>query len=139
VIVLDTNVLSEALKPSPSPVVLRWLAAQEPLAVFTTTITLAEILYGVEILPAGKRRAGLSNALQKLFAEEFQDRILPFDEDAARAFPKIVSGRERVGRPITQFDAMIASIVRCRRCDLATRNISDFENCGITVVDPWAV
>src|SRR3954469_24008085 len=99
-IVLDTNVLSEALRPSPSEIVLRWLAAQDAMSVFITTITLAEILYGVEVLPVSKRRTRLHGAIDKIFSEKFQGRILPFDEDSARLFSKIVSGREAIGRPI---------------------------------------
>jgi predicted nucleic acid-binding protein len=136
-IVLDTNALSEALKPSPSKIVLRWLAAQEPSAVFITTITQAEVLYGIEILPAGKRKSQLSAIIEKLFVEDFQGRILSFDEDSARWFAKIVSGRAAAGRPITQFDAMIAAIARSRGAAVATRNTNDFEHCGIRVINPW--
>jgi len=136
-IVLDTNVLSEALKPSPSDAVLQWLAAQEPLAVFITTITQAEILYGIELLPSGKRRVRLSAAIDKLLADEFKGRILPFDEESARIFPKIVAGREALGRPISQFDAMIAAIVRSRHAAIATRNTNDFEHCNIRTINPW--
>jgi hypothetical protein len=137
VIVLDTNVLSEALKPLPSSIVLRWLAAQQPLSVFTTTITEAEVLYGVEALPAGKRRMRLLAAVEKMFAEEFAGRILPFDEDAARAFAGVVAARDRAGRPISQFDAMIAAIARSHRAAVATRNTADFQHCGIDVINPW--
>jgi predicted nucleic acid-binding protein len=136
-IVLDTNALSEALKPSPSKIVLRWLAAQEPSAIFITTITEAEVLYGIELLPAGKRKSQLSAIIEKLFAEDFQGRILSFDEDSARAFAKIVSGREAAGRPISQFDAMTAAIARSRGAAVATRNTNDFESCGIRVINPW--
>ena len=136
-IVLDTNVLSEALKPLPSSIVLRWLAAQQPLSVFTTTITEAEVLYGVEALPAGKRRMRLLAAVEKMFAEEFAGRILPFDEDAARAFAGVVAARDRAGRPISQFDAMIAAIARSHRAAVATRNTADFQHCGIDVINPW--
>jgi predicted nucleic acid-binding protein len=137
--VLDTNVLSEALKPSPSGIVLRWLAAQEPSAVFITTITQAEVLYGIEVLPAGKRGTRLAAIIQKLLSEEFDDRILSFDEDAARVFAKIVQGRETAGRPISQFDAMIAAIARSRGAAVATRNTNHFEHCGIRVINPWTV
>jgi predicted nucleic acid-binding protein len=137
VIILDTNVLSEALKPVPSDAVLRWLAAQSPSAVFTTTITLAEVLYGVETLPRGKRQTRLVAAVEKMFAEEFEGRILPFDEDAARVFAGIVASRNTAGRPISQFDAMIAAIARCHRAAVATRNTADFDRCGIQVLDPW--
>ncbi len=136
-IVLDTNVLSETLRPSPSDRVMRWLAAQEPLAVYVTTITLAEVLYGIEVLPAGKRRSRLGAAVGKILAEEFAGRILPFDEDAARLFPQIVAGPEAAGRPVSQFDAMIAAIARSRRAALATRNTDDFDLCGVRIVNPW--
>jgi predicted nucleic acid-binding protein len=137
VIVLDTNVLSEALRPLPSPIVLDWLAAQDPLSVFTTAITQAEVLYGVETLPAGRRRTRLLAAVEKMFAEEFEGRILPFDEDVARAFAGIVAARDRAGRPISQFDAMIAAIARFHRATVATRNTADFQNCGVDVINPW--
>lgn len=137
-IVLDTNVLSESLRPTPSAVVLRWLAAQAPSAVFTTTVTLAEVLYGIEALPPGKRRTRLLAAVEKMFAEEFAGRILPFDEDAARAYAGIVASRDRAGRPISQFDATIAAIARSRSAAVATRNTADFDRCGIRIIDPWA-
>ncbi len=101
-IVLDTNVLSEALKPIPSDEVLRWLAAQLASSVFTTTITMAEVLYGVEALPHGKRRTRLLAAVEKMFAEQFEGRILPFDEEAARLFARIVAACNTAGRPISQ-------------------------------------
>ena len=136
-IVLDTNVLSETLKPSPSEIVMRWLAAQDPSAVYITTITQAEVLYGVEVLPPGRRRTRLHSAIEHLFANEFRGRILPFDEDSARTYPKLVANRRTLGRPISQFDAMIAAI--CKSCDatIATRNLADFEHCGISAINPW--
>lgn len=136
-IVLDTNVLSETFRPSPAAAVLEWLAAQEPLTVFTTSITLAEILYGVEALPSGKRRSRLAAAVERVFAEEFQGRILSFDEEAARTYSKIVAGRDAAGHPVSQADAMIAAIVRSRRAVLATRNTSDFEECELRLINPW--
>jgi predicted nucleic acid-binding protein len=137
VIVLDTNVLSEVLRPTPSETVLQWLAAQEPTAVYITTITEAEMLYGVEALPAGRRKARLAKAIAELFAEEFRGRILSFDEDAARVFAKIVAGREAAGQPISQFDAMIAAVARSRGAAVSTRNVGDFRDCGVRVIDPW--
>ena len=136
-IVLDTNVLSEALRPLPSQIVMHWLAAQAPSSVFTTAITQAEVLYGVEMLPAGRRRMRLLAAVEKMFAEEFEDRILAFNEDAARAFAGIVATRDRAGRPISQFDAMIAAIARSHRATVAIRNTADFQNCGVDIVNPW--
>src|SRR5207237_5452834 len=120
VILLDTNVLSEVVKPSPSNAVLAWLAEQEALAAYTTTITQAEILYGIELLPPGKRRTQLTAAIEERFAQEFQGRILPFDEDAARAFAKIVAARRSAGRLISQPDAMIAAIAQSRGAAVAT-------------------
>ena len=122
-IVLDTNVLSEALKPLPSHIVLGWLAAQQPLSVFTTTITEAEVLYGVETLPPGRRRVRLLAAVEKMFAEEFAGRILPFDEDAAR--------------PAASRAAPIPANARSHGAAVATRNTADFQGCGIEVINPW--
>ncbi len=138
-IVLDTNVLSEVMRVSPSPTVLRWLAKQAPSRVFTTTITQAEILYGLGLLPAGKRRAALEAAAAEMFEEDFAGRILPFDSDAARVFPQVAIARRKAGRPCTQFDAQIASIARCRGAALATRNTGDFEHCGVALIDPWDI
>jgi hypothetical protein len=137
VIVLDTNVLSEVIGLSPSPKVVGWLAEQAPLGVHITAITRAEMLYGLESLPAGKRRSILQAALERIFGE-FSGRILPFDEEAARLFGKIVAARDAQGRPISQFDGMIAAIARSRNAALATRNTGDFENCGLRMIDPWA-
>lgn len=116
---------------------MHWLAIQDSSEVFTTAITQAEILYGVEALPPGRRKTRLLAAIDKIFAEEFGQRILPFDHDAARTYAGIVVGRGAVGRPISQFDAMIAAISRCHGAALATCNIGDFEGCGITVINPW--
>ena len=136
-ILLDTNVVSESLKPHPSETVLRWLAAQEPSTVFISAITQSEILSGVEILPSGKRRSKLSEAVERIFAEEFADRILPFDSGAAREYAGILAARKAAGRPISQSDAMIAAITRSHRATLATRNTADFELCGIGIINPW--
>lgn len=136
-IVLDTNVLSEGLRPSPAEAVLRWLAAQDPHVVWTTTVTLAEVLYGIEALPAGKRRAGLADTVEKIFAEDLSGQILPFDEEAARMYAKIMAGRKALARPISHPDAMIAAIARSRDAVVATRNTKDFEHCGIRIVNPW--
>lgn len=138
-IVLDTNVLSEEIRPSPSPRVLRWFEEQDVLSVFTTAVTQAEMLYGLECLPVGRRRSALQLAIEKMFDEEFAGRILPFDEDAARAFAKIVAVRDALGRPISQPDGMIAAIARSRHAALATRNVADFQDCGLRIIDPWAV
>lgn len=137
-IVLDTNVLSEALKPSFGQAVLRWLAGQNRAVVFTTVITQAEILYGIEMLRSGKRRNRLHAAVERLFADKFPERILPFDLEAALVYPKmVVAKRVRLGHPISQFDALIASVCQSRNATLATRNTGDFEDCGLTIINPW--
>lgn len=135
--VLDTNVLSEPLRPAPAASVLRWLAALDRESVFVTAISEAEVLYGIELLPAGKRRNRLHLAAKDVFRYDFSGRILPFDEEAALMFPKILAERERSGCPISQFDALIASICRARNAAIATRNVADFENCGLTIINPW--
>jgi len=125
------------LKPVPSEVVLRWLAAQKPLSVFITAITQAEILYGVEVLPAGKRKQKLSVAVEDILGKDFQGRTLPVDARSAREFAKIAASRKASGRPMSPFDAMIAAIVRVHSATLATRNVRDFEHCGIRLINPW--
>lgn len=106
-IVLDTNALSETLKPLPSSAVLRWLASQEPTSIFVTVITQAEMLYGVEVLASGKRKQGLLTLTEKLFGQEgFQGRILPFDQQSAGEYASILASRKAAGRPMSQSDAM---------------------------------
>lgn len=136
-IVLDTNVLSESLKPSPSENVERWLRGQNRSVIYTTAINQAEILYSVELLPGGKRRAHLHDSVQQMLVTEFAGKILPFDESAARLFGPIVISRNAAGRPISQLDALIAAISRSYGATLATRDTADFELCGIHVINPW--
>jgi predicted nucleic acid-binding protein len=136
-IVLDTNVISEAMRPVPNSNVQRWLAAQASQQLFTTTVSLAEILYGIEILPLGKRRAGLLAVAETMFANLFALRILGFDAPAARAFPGIAAARRLQGRPISVLDSQIAAISKANGATLATRNTADFANCGVRLVNPW--
>jgi predicted nucleic acid-binding protein len=138
-IVLDTNVLSEALRPVPEPSVLDWLANQPRASLFTTTVTRGEILYGIRLLGEGKRRRGLWDAARKIFDADFADQVLSFDSDAADMYADIASSRRMLGKPISQFDAMIVAIARSRGASLATRNVNDFENCGVDVINPWMV
>jgi len=125
------------MRPSPSPAVLTWWSRQQPGALFITTVTVAEILYGIELLPHGKRRAALLAGAEPMFGRVLAGRILPFDEDAARAFPEIAIRRRAQGRPITDLDAQIAAIAYSRSALLATRNTADFEGCGVRLVNPW--
>jgi len=137
VIVLDTNVISEMMRPSPAPPVAGWFARYPRAALFTTALSQAEILYGLQLLPEGRRRDDLIAAALPVFVEDLGGRVLPFDTDAAVAFADIAAGRRRAGRPISQIDAQIAAIVRARGASLATRNVADFEDCGIALINPW--
>ncbi len=135
-IILDTNVLSELLLPSPNPVVVDWLAEQTPASVFTTSITEAEILYGLRLLPEGRRRE-LEAAILPIFREDLAGRVLSFDRDAADIYATIATARRTAGRPISQFDAQIAAITLSRGASLATRNEADFQEIGLEVINPW--
>ncbi|MCC4113822.1 type II toxin-antitoxin system VapC family toxin [Aromatoleum toluclasticum] len=137
-IVLDTNVLSELLRPAPDGRVLAWLGAQPRSALFTTTVIRAEILYGVGVLPEGARKQALLSATRAIFDEDFAGQVLSFDNDAADAYAQIAASRRARGKPISQFDAMIAAVARSRGAILATRNVKDFVDCGIDVIDPWS-
>ncbi len=136
-IVLDTNVLSEILRANPEPLVLDWVANQPRASLFTTTITKGEILYGIRLLADGKRRRGLWEAAQKIFSDDFERQVLSFDSDAADMYGEIAAARRLAGKPISQFDAMIVSMARAHGASLATRNVRDFEDCGVQIVNPW--
>lgn len=138
-IVLDTNVISEALRPVPEPSVLDWLTNQPRASLFTTIVTRGEILYGIRLLSDGKRRRGLWDAAKKIFDDDFADQVLSFDSDAADMYAEIAASRRTQGKPISQFDAMIVAMARSRGASLATRNVKDFEDCGADVIDPWTV
>jgi len=137
VIILDTNVLSELMRPKPSPRVVAWVAKQSGTELFTTAITETEIFYGIELLAKGKRREELLEAAEAMFAEDLAGRIFSFESDAARDFSRIAAQRRALGRPISHADAQIAAIAQVRRAKLATRNVADFRDCGLDVVDPW--
>jgi len=107
-------------------------------SLFTTAITQAEILYGVAVLPVGRKRQAIANAVEEMFEEDFRGRILPFDTPAAHFFARIAAQRRGLGRPISQLDAQIAAIAASRGAAVATRNVSDFEHCNIEVLNPWS-
>lgn len=138
-IVLDTNVLLEALRRAPDERVMTWLTSQPRAALFTTAITRAEIFYGLGLLPDGSRRRELTTAVEAIFDEDFAGRVLGFDSDAADAYATIAVARRSTGKPISQFDAMIAACARSRGAALATRNVKDFIDCEIAIINPWAV
>lgn len=137
-IVVDTNVVAELMRPEPHEAVLRWGLAQPGIDLYTTAITVAEVLHSIERLPAGRRKERLRSTATEVFAT-LEGHVLAFDAPAAAHYPLIVDARERLGRPIDGFDAQIASICRARRSPIATRNVSDFEDTGVEVVDPWLV
>jgi toxin FitB len=135
-IILDTNVVSELMRPSPAPVVLGWLHEQAGAELFTTAITAAEVRYGIARLPAGRRKNDLVRVANEVFAA-FPDQVLPFDLKAAATYAELVAHCERIGSPIDGFDGQIAAICHVHGALLATRNIKDFHNTGIATTDPW--
>ena len=136
-IVVDSNVLSELMRPAPEARVVAWIEAQDVAALHVTAITLAEIAYGVERLPGGRRKAAIRAAAQSAM-DAFRGRVIPFDEAAVPHFARIVSKREAVGRPLASFDGQIAAICAAHGADLATRSTKDFDGTGIAVLDPWS-
>lgn len=137
-IVLDTNVISEFMRPRPSDVVRRWLDAQPASSVWTTAVTVFELRYGLNLLPAGRRRRGLERAFDRIFGEVLAGRILDFDAAAARSAAAIACARRSGGEPLATQDVQIAGIVSARSAVLATRNVRDFANLPVSVVNPWA-
>lgn len=136
-IVLDSNVLSEVLRPTPATGIVAWLRKQPRAALFTTVISRSEILYGIRLLPEGQRRQGLWQAAQAIFNQDLSGQVLSFDSEAADFYAEIAALRKGIGRPISQFDAMIAAIARSRGASVATRNVKDFADCGVDIIDPW--
>lgn len=136
-IILDTNVLSELMKPAPARGVVDWMAGQPATNLYTSSITQAEILHGLLLLPPGRRRRALEAAATAMFAEDFAGRVLGFGTDAAQPYAQIATDRRRAGRPISHFDAQIAAIARFTGAAIATRNTPDFVGCGVTLIDPW--
>lgn len=134
--ILDTNVVSEALRNPPDPAFIRWIDDQDRESLYLTTITVAELLFGVEQLPSGRRRQTLEASIN-LLIERFDPRILPFDKPAAAAFASISARRRALGRPIASADAMIAAIALTQQAAVATRDTAGFEHCGLRIVNPW--
>ena len=137
-IVLDTNVISELMRPTPSSTVSTWLSLETPSDVFLTAVTEAELRYAVALVPDGRRRRALERVVEEIIREDFRGRVLPFDSQAAPVYARIVSERRAAGRPISQLNAQIAAIALTHAATLATRNVRDFEGCGLELVDPWA-
>ncbi len=134
-IVVDTNVLSELMRPDAEVLVVAWVDAQARHTLATTSVTHAELLYGVELLENGKRKANLAQVVAAIVAS-FEDRVFPFDAAAAQHYALIVAGRRRLGRPILPLDAQIAAIAASRNAAIASRD-RDLLDCGVDIINPW--
>jgi predicted nucleic acid-binding protein len=138
VIILDTNVISEPLKPSPDPAVIRWLDRQSPATLYVTTISQAELLAGVSALPAGRRRTELRKVIDKELGFLFADRVLSFGERSAEAYAQVVPAANAAGNPIDFADAAIGAIAIEHNYILATRNVADFKGTSVKLLNPWS-
>jgi predicted nucleic acid-binding protein len=132
VILIDTNVISELMRPDPAPAVLAWFGEYDASALYLSAVGEGELRRGAVILPHGRRRRQLLDAIDAMIAEDFAGRVMPFDSKAAVAFADVFAARQRAGRPIS-----FPATARAHGAALATRNVADFEGCGITVIDPW--
>ena len=136
-VLLDTNVVSELIRKSPDPAVEAWVGGRPLEGLFFSAVGEAELRYGAAILPTGRRRETLVSEIETMLRDAFENRVLPFDSDAARAYADIAVVRRSAGRPVAPADCQIAAIAQSRKMAVATRNVRDFENMGIHVVDPW--
>jgi toxin FitB len=136
-IILDTNVLSELMRPSPELQVLDWLRRQPMTQLGTTTINIAEIKYGLARLPAGQRRRELEQRFFSFVSRGLGDRIFDFDQAAADVFGDIMVAREKAGRRLEGSDGLIVAIAKSCGAGIATRNIADFKGCGVDLTNPW--
>ena len=136
-ILLDTNVISEAMRERPNPAVRAWLKAQPRAEIWTASVVIAELLSGIESMPAGRKQTLLRETIEDMIAEDFRGQILTFNLPAARHYGQILASRRVAGRPIREMDAQIAAIARAHGAALATRNVRDFAGCNVAVVNPW--
>jgi predicted nucleic acid-binding protein len=136
-ILLDTNVISAVMAPSPPGAVLSWLDRQSTDTLFLSAVTIAEIAYGIRALPDGKRRRNLATRFEDFVARGFEQRVLVFDTASAIEYGEIMAHRRRIGRPMSVPDGQIAAIARHHRMAVATRNLRDFEECGLELVNPF--
>ena len=134
---LDTNVISETMREKADPAVRSWYREQSRSELWTTSVTVAELLFGIESLPAGRKQQALREAVEEMLAEDFRGQILTFNLSAARSYARIVAGRQKMGRPIREMDAQIAAIAHANGATLVTRDVNDFAACEISVVNPW--
>ncbi|WP_416424807.1 type II toxin-antitoxin system VapC family toxin [Pseudomonas sp. App30] len=136
-IVLDTNVLSELMRPAPAANVLEWLDNQDAGDLATTSITVAEVLFGLACLPSGQRKVRLQTQAIAMFNDDFADAILSFDADAAMAYAALIANSRAAGRAVSMADGQIAAICASRKVTLATRNTKDFQHLPIELINPW--
>ena len=136
-ILLDTNVISELMRSEPAQTVLDWFGKHDAADLFISAITEAELRTGVAILADGQRRDRLQLAIDAMIDQDFQGRVLPFDSRAAKAYAEIAAQRRAAGRPIAEADCQIAAIARAIDASIATRNVKDFDGCGVRVINPW--
>ena len=136
-IILDTNVISEVMRPEPATGVIEWLDRQTTESLYITAVTVAEIAYGLRVLPDGARRRDLSRRVAAFLTEGFENRVLSFDLPAAHDYGEVMGHRREIGRPMSLADGQIAAIARCHGMKLATRNTRDFEACGVDLVNPF--
>lgn len=138
-ILIDTNIISEMMKQSPSERVIAWLDQQNIMTLFTSTITVAEISYGLNVLPKGNRRTHLEEAFEKTINEVFDCRLLTFDEKAAYIYGKIMGCRKTLGQPLSLPDGQIAAIAVANNLAVATRNVRDFAHCELNIMNPFNI
>ena len=136
-ILLDTNVISELMRAEPAQIVLAWFGQHDAADLFISAVTEAELRTGVAILPDGQRRDRLQLAIDAMIDQDFQGRVLPFDSLAAKVYAEIAAQRRAAGRPIAEADCQIAAIARATDAPIATRNVKDFDGCGVRVINPW--
>jgi toxin FitB len=136
-IVLDTNVVSEMMRPAPDATVLNWLNAQVADELWLNSVVVSELLFGIARLPGGARKRQLADTFAAMLSEDFVGRILSFDLEAAVIYAELVAVREAKGRPVAMADAQIAAICLAHGAKLATRNTKHFEGLGLVLVNPW--
>lgn len=134
---LDTNVISEMMKPEPDQQVMRWVDQQDPNVMYISSITIAEITYGIAALPSGLRRKSLERMFNQTIAEAFAYRVLFFDDAAAFAYGHIMSHRKQLGKPMSILDGQISAIASIHGLSVVTRNIRDFMDCAINMINPF--
>ncbi len=136
-LVVDTNVLSELMRPMPNATIASWIAERATSSLHLTAVSEAELRFGLAIMSPGRRRDGLAEGLERMLRTGFADRVLPFDSAAASAYAEIAASRRSMGRPMPEADCQIAAIAHSRGMAVVTRNVRDFADSGIDVIDPW--